>query len=144
MLYEVITNPDRFRVRMRMASIGIRGCETGFRSTDVRNDVYILEIGKEETVVVAATVDGGDFDSVYVHDLSRKKEEDPKIKIIEMDQSGAGVSIIAKKGPTLVELDRVITSYSIHYTKLYENQDHRDGPVGCRCVHHCQERSNTG
>jgi hypothetical protein len=99
-------NPDRFRVRMRMASIGIRGCETGFRSTDVRNDVYILEIGKEETVVVAATVDGGDFDSVYVHDLSRKKEEDPKIKIIEMDQSGAGVSIIAKKGPTLVELDR--------------------------------------
>lgn len=99
-------NPERFKVRMRMASIGIRGCETGFRSTDVRNDVYILEIGKLETVVVAATVDGSDFASVYVHDLSRTREEDRKIRIIEMSRSGSGVSVVAEKGPTLVELER--------------------------------------
>lgn len=37
-------NPDRFRVRTKMATIGIRGCELGFRCEPKKEDIYIIRL----------------------------------------------------------------------------------------------------
>ncbi len=45
-------NPDRFKVRTRMATIGIRGCEVGFRLTQQGEDVYILGLPEGKSILV--------------------------------------------------------------------------------------------
>ncbi len=47
-------NPEKFHVKTRMATIGIRGCELGFRVTDTDEDVYIFEIGDKDKIVIDA------------------------------------------------------------------------------------------
>jgi hypothetical protein len=51
-------NPDRFRVKTRMATIGIRGCEVAFACQDTREDVYILTLGGQEKVEVETAEKG--------------------------------------------------------------------------------------
>lgn len=51
-------NPERFQVRTRMATIGIRGCDLIFESTTVRDDVYVLDLSGQKTVVVETTKNG--------------------------------------------------------------------------------------
>ena len=48
------TNPDKFHVKTRMATIGIRGCELGFELSEESENVYIFEIGDEEKIVIDA------------------------------------------------------------------------------------------
>lgn len=45
-------NPERFRVKTRMATMGIRGCELAFRTGGDRDDIYILGLSGPETVIV--------------------------------------------------------------------------------------------
>jgi hypothetical protein len=45
-------NPDRFKVRTKMATIGIRGCELGFRIGSAKEDVYIIKLPKGKTIVI--------------------------------------------------------------------------------------------
>jgi len=45
-------NPDRFKVRTRMATIGIRGCELGFSLRRDKEDIYILELPKGKSIVI--------------------------------------------------------------------------------------------
>ncbi|TFH18003.1 MAG: hypothetical protein E4H02_01310 [Lentisphaerales bacterium] len=53
-------NPDRFRVKTRMATIGIRGCDLGFSVTDKGDDVYIIDIhGGEQRIIVVASPNVG-------------------------------------------------------------------------------------
>lgn len=53
-------NPERFRVRSRMASIGVRGCDLAFSVTEEGENVYVLSFGNpDESVVVYARPDAG-------------------------------------------------------------------------------------
>lgn len=45
-------NPERFKVRTKMASIGIRGCELGFRVEKEKEDVYILELPEGKSILI--------------------------------------------------------------------------------------------
>jgi len=51
-------NPERFKVRTRMATIGIRGCEVGFAIDDDREDVYILWLPSGKSIHVERSVGG--------------------------------------------------------------------------------------
>ena len=51
-------NPERFTVRTKMASIGIRGCDLAFNSTFAQDDIYVIELSKGNTVRIETTSDG--------------------------------------------------------------------------------------
>lgn len=48
-------NPDRFKVKTRMATIGIRGCELGFRVSERGEDIMIIELPEHLNVTVERT-----------------------------------------------------------------------------------------
>ena len=48
-------NPDRFRVRTRMATIGIRGCDLGFELQDNLHNILVIALHGYESVEVEAT-----------------------------------------------------------------------------------------
>ena len=53
-------NPERFQVRTRMATIGIRGCNLGFSVTEQAENIYVISFGAAgETIVVYAKPDVG-------------------------------------------------------------------------------------
>ncbi|MDI6775551.1 MAG: FecR family protein [Verrucomicrobiota bacterium] len=47
-------NPERFKVSTKMATIGIRGCELGFRLQDRAEDIYIIDVTEGQRIVVEA------------------------------------------------------------------------------------------
>lgn len=51
-------NPERFKVRTRMATIGIRGCDLAFKTGVDQDDIRILEIRGKERIHIETTVDG--------------------------------------------------------------------------------------
>jgi hypothetical protein len=54
-------NPERFRVKTRMATIGIRGCDLGFTVTELAEDVYVIAFHEAgESVVVYARPNVGE------------------------------------------------------------------------------------
>lgn len=64
-LFRVVTdkitdlNPDRFTVKTRRATIGIRGCDLGFDTTAENEDrVAVLAIPKGKKVIITATATG--------------------------------------------------------------------------------------
>ena len=46
-------NPDHFKVKTRMATIGIRGCEVGVDMTDSGESVYIIGLPEGHSILVA-------------------------------------------------------------------------------------------
>ena len=92
-------NPDRFKVRSRLATIGIRGCETGFRSADGRDDVYIMELGANESVVIETTANGAPMTDVVT---GRELPVAPdNRRVVNVDRAGFHASIIVGKGPSI-------------------------------------------
>ena len=55
-------NPEKFETRTKMATIGIRGCDLGFRVDDGKEDIYVIELHGDENVVITGNEDnqGGD------------------------------------------------------------------------------------
>ncbi len=57
-LFRVVTgritqaNPERFKVKTKMATIGIRGCEVGFRVDEDREMVYIIELPGGRRIII--------------------------------------------------------------------------------------------
>jgi hypothetical protein len=57
-MFRVITgkitelNPDKFKVKTKMATIGIRGCELCFNVRDDGEDVYIVELPRGRSIVI--------------------------------------------------------------------------------------------
>lgn len=51
-------NPDRFKVRTRMATIGVRGCELIFQSSSLSELICVLDLGGEKTVWIKTTNNG--------------------------------------------------------------------------------------
>lgn len=45
-------NPDRFKVQTKMATIGIRGCELGFRVKADQEDIYIFDLPRGKSIQV--------------------------------------------------------------------------------------------
>jgi hypothetical protein len=45
-------NPERFKVRTNMATIGIRGCELGFRLTENKEDVYVIGLPAGDSIII--------------------------------------------------------------------------------------------
>ncbi len=52
-------NPDRFRVRTRMATIGVRGCDVGFRLDNGTEHVYALHLPDGHSIWVEPFVKDG-------------------------------------------------------------------------------------
>lgn len=71
-------NPERFLVRSRMTSIGIRGCEVAISSDSIHDTVYILDVSDGKTIVVDTTSNGNPLsnpsteESFYVDDSIRQ------------------------------------------------------------------------
>jgi len=49
-------NPERFKIKTNLATIGIRGCELGFRLQINREDVYVLDLPPGDSVIIEKTV----------------------------------------------------------------------------------------
>lgn len=45
-------NPERFKVQTKMATIGIRGCEIGFRLNNDREDILVMDLPSGKTIVI--------------------------------------------------------------------------------------------
>ncbi|MBT3296336.1 MAG: FecR domain-containing protein [Verrucomicrobia bacterium] len=50
-------NPKRFKVKTRMATIGIRGCDLGFKVLPDEEDIYIITLHGPELVTVTSEVE---------------------------------------------------------------------------------------
>ncbi|MFC1497831.1 hypothetical protein ACFLS1_05055 [Verrucomicrobiota bacterium] len=48
-------NPNKFKVRTRLASIGIQGCELKFKSIPEKDYIYVLKLDKKERVIISTT-----------------------------------------------------------------------------------------
>jgi len=51
-------NPERFKVQTKMATIGIRGCELGFRLQKNREDIYIINLPEGDSIIIEKLVAG--------------------------------------------------------------------------------------
>ena len=57
-LFRVVTgkitslNPERFKVKTRMATVGIRGCEVGFKLQAKREDIYIIHLPPGKSILI--------------------------------------------------------------------------------------------
>jgi hypothetical protein len=90
-------NPERFKVRTRLATVGIRGCELAFRSKPEQDDIYILGLAGKENVTVDTTTDGRQMVNVLTkQDMPIEKQQK---KTIDVSESGRVVSIVSGKGP---------------------------------------------
>lgn len=52
-------NPERFKVRTRQATVGIRGCDIGFRISADDEEVYVLDLPKGHSIKVERDIDAG-------------------------------------------------------------------------------------
>lgn len=89
-------NPDRFKVHTRMATIGVRGCELGIRCQPGSSDVYVIGLGKGETVVVETTSNGKPLMNI---ENGRKLPVDAAtLKVVNVDRTGVVVSTVEGRG----------------------------------------------
>ncbi len=67
-LFRVVTgaitegNPERFKAHTRLATVGIRGCELGFRLHDDQEEIYILQLPKDKRIVIGKTLTAGELE----------------------------------------------------------------------------------
>ncbi len=81
-------NPERFKVRGRLATIGIRGCDVGCRVGQTLEHVYILELHRREKVVVGPLDAEGDtwqFEPVTVKHGGRVVSVEANKQTVERD-----------------------------------------------------------
>jgi len=91
-------NPERFRVRTKMATIGIRGCDVGFVVTEKSANVYVISVKGQESITVVArdNVGGGEWDG-----LVSGKWDDPSVakqQLVNVTQPNRIVSVTQGEG----------------------------------------------
>jgi hypothetical protein len=125
-------NPDKFKVRTRLATVGIRGCELAFRSKPEQDDIYVLGLDGRDKIIVDTTTDGSQMVNVFT------KEDLPvelaKRKTIDVSESGIVVSIVSGKGPEehaigLKEADGIMTETSSLAPAQHNMNITQDGAV---------------
>ena len=90
------SNPDKFKIRSRGATIGIRGCNVAIKTSADRDDIYIIELGGEKAVRIETTTDGSAMNGAKqgsdeaLDPLKRKEIEvvDPRTHIVITKGSG--------------------------------------------------------
>jgi hypothetical protein len=75
-------DPERFKVRTRMATIGIRGCQLGFRLAKDKEAVYIIELPKGKTILIQKMIKDALADS-----------EIDRARILQVTEIGTAVLI---------------------------------------------------
>jgi len=125
-------NPDRFRVRVLLATAGIRGCDLVFKSTPTRDDIYILDMGRTKSVDIETTSDGS---PVMNPDTGKElKVYDERKRYISVTEPNNMVSITSGKGPeqktiNVEEVRNLITETSHLVPARYELHQGSDGAV---------------
>lgn len=97
-------NPDRFQVKTRMATIGIRGCDLGFKVTELSEDVYVIQLHGQESVTVTTRpgVGGGEWTG-----LVEERWDDPEVAkthLINVLKSNRIISISQGSGASQREM----------------------------------------
>lgn len=91
-------NPNRFEVRTRMATVGIRGCDLAFRATPERDDIYVIDLAGKKLVRVNTASDGRRLINVLTgHAL---EVDDAKRTVIDITEPNSVVFITHGKGAT--------------------------------------------
>lgn len=85
-------SPDRFKVETRMATIGIRGCELAFSSKPEEEKIFILGLGRNESVELSSAEDGSAIRDILTG------EKDPNIKTSSIVVMDPGTVVILSKG----------------------------------------------
>lgn len=93
----VEANPDRVNVRTKMATCGIRGCDIGFRTTELLDEITLLELGTQNGLRVKTTTDGSTI--LNTSTGSEMPVEEAKRKVIEMKTSNTRVTIAPGRAP---------------------------------------------
>jgi hypothetical protein len=108
-------NPNRFKVKTRMATIGIRGCDLCFKSDKGKDDVLVLELSEGRTIMIDTTTDGS---PVMDPKTGRQLQiDDIKRDSVEVTEERTLVSILEGEGATqrrvsLDEIREIITEAS--------------------------------
>lgn len=97
-------NPDRFQVKTRMATIGIRGCDLGFTVSELSENVYIITLHGQESVTVVARpgAGGGEWTG-----LTTERWDDPEVAkqhLINVLKSNRIISISQANGTSQRDL----------------------------------------
>ncbi len=124
-------NPDGFKLRARMATVGIRGCEVGVRGDDATQDVYVLSLGAKETVLVEAAEDGS---PIMNTDTGAAIKPVGVMKTMNVSEGGVAVSIAAGKGMQMrriesEEVQSLMRDTSNMAPAQYDLQQRSDGAV---------------
>jgi hypothetical protein len=126
------SNPNRFKVKMRMATIGIRGCDLAFKSDGTQEDAYVLDLGNMKSVQIATTTDGSDMtDMAKNTDMDVDRE---RTKVITITESMQRVSVVQGKGytqeeVTMEEVNDIVASSSEFAPAKYEVEQTGDSAI---------------
>ncbi|MBN2302630.1 MAG: FecR domain-containing protein [Lentisphaerae bacterium] len=123
-------NPERFKVKTRLATIGIRGCELGFRVEMEQEDVYVFELPDGHEILIQrgntddeglhkGWVQGPHKDWVKKGDLLRVLRQGIKISIRD-DKDMEGREISLEDARQLIE----------DATPEVPSEDEEDGEIG--------------
>lgn len=94
-------NPGRFRVETRMATIGIRGCDLGFKVSGEQEKILVLGLGSKEAVVVSSAEDCSPVREI----LTRKPVEDINITPVVVTDPGCLITLTKGLGRSVRPLD---------------------------------------
>jgi hypothetical protein len=124
--------PQRFKVRTRLATIGIRGCELAFRSRPEEDDIYVLALSGKEKVRIETTSDGSQMMGVPGNE--ELPLADSKRKNIDVVEAGEVYSItkgqgVQERAVSLEETSRIISESTGLAPALHNVQLSRDGAV---------------
>jgi hypothetical protein len=91
-------NPERFKIRTRLATIGIRGTQLLLKSDHTRSDTYVIELSPTRRVRVEAARDGRQI--LNVHSGESVVVDDADAASVEVDRRGVLISVIEGQGMT--------------------------------------------
>ena len=91
-------NPDRFKVRTRMATAGIRGCELAFKTTPDRDDIYVIGLAGEKAVRIVTSRRGAL--TTNIHTGETLAVENDKENVFDISEPRTLVSITRGAEPS--------------------------------------------
>ena len=76
-------NPERFKAKTKMATIGIRGCEVGFRLRPAREDIYVMYLPDDRQIVVER----------MLAEAAQQQGAEAALNVLTIARAGLGVTI---------------------------------------------------
>lgn len=97
-------NPERVKVRTRVATVGVRGCDVGFTGGGGVSEIYVLSLGKGERVFVETTTKG-----LPIMDVETGKAiafDEATKTVIDISRAGRVILISENQGITEKKLSK--------------------------------------